>query len=42
LLYLGSHELLPRALARGPRAPTGVAAALGLAALFLVVRLSGS
>ncbi len=42
LLYIGSSELLPRALERGPRAHAGAAAVLGLAALFLVVRLSGA
>jgi ZIP family zinc transporter len=36
LFYIGSGELLPRALARGPRAPAGAAAVLGLAALFLL------
>jgi ZIP family zinc transporter len=41
LFYIGSGELLPRAMARGPRAPAGAAAVLGLAALFLVVRASG-
>jgi ZIP family zinc transporter len=40
-LYIGASELLPRALNGRPRPSTTAAALLGLAVIFVVVRLAG-